>query len=209
MARHTAVLAIFAVLVAAAPAWAHQGNPNYLSQVDSAPAGLSVEVINRDDRLLLRNESGEDVIVEGYDDEPYARIDADGDVYVNRQSPAYYLNDERFGDVPVPDDVKASNPPEWERLDGTGRFEWHDHRMHWMSQDDPDSVKDADTRTKIFDWTVPTTQGAITGTLFWTPSPGAPVAFIVIGSVVVLLGCAAALLVRRRRDREGTPAEEW
>jgi copper transport protein len=41
------------------------------------------------------------------------------------------------------------------RISKTGRFEWHDHRMHWMSESDPEQVKDKDARTKVFDWKVP------------------------------------------------------
>ncbi len=208
MPRVAAAVAVVAVLVTSAPAQAHSGNPNFLSRVDGTPAGVSVEVVNRDDRLLLRNESGEEIIIEGYDAEPYARIDGDGEVFVNTRSPAYYLNDDRFADVEVPDGVDGTGPPQWERVDGTGRFEWHDHRMHWMARSTPPQVTDPGVRTEIFSWTVPTSRGPIEGTLFWTPSPGAPVAFIAIGSAVVLGGCAAALFARRRRDRARAP-EAW
>lgn len=200
------VLAVAALLAMAAPAFAHQGNPNFLSEVDSTPAGVTVEVLNRDDRLLLRNDSGEDVVVEDYEGWPYARIAADGQVFVNTQSKAYYINEERFGDVEPPDDIDPSGPPEWKELDATGRFEWHDHRMHWMSKTTPDVVTDPDVRTTVFTWEVPTSAGPIRGTLFWTPDPGAPVGFIVGGSAVVLAGSAAALVVRRRRDGA---TEEW
>lgn len=209
MPRTIAVLMAGAALVAAPPAAGHSGSPNYLSEVESAPEGIVVEVLNRDDRLLLTNRSGEEIVIDGYDDEPYARIAADGTVEVNRNSPAYYLNEERFGGAEVPEDIDPEAAPDWEELDTSGRFEWHDHRAHWMGKDTPPQVTDPDTRTRVFDWSVPTSRGAITGTLFWTPDPGAPVAFIVMGSAVVLLGSAAALIVRRRRDRGPRTPEAW
>ncbi len=209
MARLKAALAVAVALVAAAPAMAHQGNPNFLSEVESAPRGVDVEVLNRDDALLLRAERGTEVVVEGYDGEPYARIDGDGEVSVNTDSPAYYLNDDRFGDVPVPDDADGKGAPRWKRLDGSGRFEWHDHRMHWMSKGRPPQVSDPDVRTKVFDWSVPTSRGPIEGTLFWTPEAKASTTVIVIASAVVLVLCAGALVIRRHRDRTEREPEAW
>ena len=135
----------------------------------------------------------------------------DGTVSVNRNSPAFYLNEERFGGAEAPEEVRndPQAEPDWERIDASGRFEWHDHRAHWMGSERPDQVQDPDQRTVVFDWSVPTSRGPITGTLFWTPSPGAPVAFIIIGSAVVLILCAAAIVVRRRRDATERMPEAW
>ena len=90
--RIAAVVALAASCAAVPTALAHQGNPNYLSQVDRitpAVSGVTVDVLNRDDRLLLHNTSGEDVVIEGYNEEPYARVLADGTVQVNTDSQAY------------------------------------------------------------------------------------------------------------------------
>jgi hypothetical protein len=204
-----------ALLLGASPALAHQGSPNFLSRVDRlTPAvdGISVTVLNRDDRLLLHNTSGEDVLVKGYSEEPYARIDADGGVWVNTDSEAYYINDERDGRVEVPPDADSKGEPRWEQVSRSGRFEWHDHRMHWMSEADPEAAEDADVRTKIFDWQVPLEVGgrevAVAGTLFWTPvasASGVPLAAILAGAAVVIALCIAVVIVRRRRS---APASE-
>ena len=213
MYRWFAVLV--AVLVSAAPAAAHQGNPNMLTRVDDTPSGVTVDVINRDDSLDLHNQSGQDVVIEGYDDEPYARLDADGTVFVNQNSPAYYLNDDRFGEVEVPDRADPEADPAWKELDRTGRFQWHDHRMHWMAKTVPPQVEDESKRQEIFTWSIPVQvdgqPAAIAGTLFWTPDPGTPIGFIVVGSVIVVLLCAGAIVVRRRRDRADgeTASEAW
>ena len=94
-------------------------------------------------------------MIEGYSDEPYARIEPDGTVSVNTDSEAYYINEERDGQVPVPDGADSKGEPRWKEVSKTGRFEWHDHRMHWMSKGDPEQVKDKSVRTKVFDWKVP------------------------------------------------------
>ena len=217
-----AALVLAALLAPAAPApAAHDGNPNFLSEVDSvspATQGVTVEVLNRDDRLLLHNTSGEDVVVEGYDDEPYARVRADGTVEVNTNSEAYYLNDDRFADVDVPADLGSA--PAWKRIDRTGRFEWHDHRMHWMARTTPPQVTDESVRTKIFDCAIPIEvggrSGAIAGTLTWTPLPGGgpPFAAIAAGAAIIIACCILVAVVRHRRraggERSaGTEAEAW
>jgi hypothetical protein len=212
--------ALLAVLAAAPAARAHEGNPNYLSQVDAitpATDGVTVEVLNRDDRLLLHNTSGEAVVIEGYEEEPYARVLADGTVEVNTRSPAYYVNDDRFGRVEAPPGVDPAAPPRWKEIARTGRFEWHDHRMHWMSENTtPAQVKDKSVRTKVFDWTVPIEiggrRGAIGGTLFWTPLPGGgpPLAAIFAGAAFLIACCIAVAVVRHRRRTAAEPkAEAW
>ena len=223
------MVALAALCAAASPALAHEGNPNFLSevrQITPATEGVSVEVLNRDDRLLLSNTSGQDVVIEGYDEEPYARVLADGAVEVNTNSEAYYVNDDRFGDVDVPAGVDNAGPPEWKEISRTGRFEWHDHRAHWMAQNTPSQVTDESARTKIFDWKVPISvggeAGAISGELFWTPLPGGgpPLAAVLIGAAI-LIACSIAVFVVRTRRRSGgdddgqaaperkEPAEAW
>jgi hypothetical protein len=206
-----------ALLVCASAALAHQGSPNFLSQINAitpSVEGVNVTVLNRDDRLLLHNTSGETVLIEGYDGEPYARIGADGEVMVNTDSEAYYINEERDGQVDVPPDADSEGEPRWERVSGSGRFEWHDHRMHWMSESDPE-VADKDKRSKVFDWEVPVAigerRGAISGTLFWTPvaSSGMPLGAIFALAALVIVLCIVVVIVRRRRSAAGARAEAW
>ena len=64
--------------------------------------GVEIEVLNYDDRLLLTNKSDETVLVRGYEREPYIRISGDGTVQVNKRSPSFYLNEDRFAQVEVP-----------------------------------------------------------------------------------------------------------
>jgi hypothetical protein len=208
------LLVVGALLVGAPAALAHQGSPNFLSQVNSAPAGVEVSVLSRDDRLLLQNTSGKDVVVEGYEEEPYARIDADGTVAVNTNSKAYYINEERDGQVPVPKGVDSKAPPQWKEVSKTGRFEWHDHRMHWMSKGDPEQVKDKSVRTKVFDWKVPVEvdgrSSDITGTLFWTPTAGGSVPWaLIIGLTLAAIAGLVGLTVLRHRRRPAEAAEAW
>ena len=217
--RRALALGVAVALLAASAAQAHQGNPNYRSVVDSitpAVKGLTLHVLNYDDRFELTNHSGRTVTVQGYDREPYARVLADGTVGVNERSPAYYLNDDRFADVKVPARADPEAPPQWSVVDKTGSLQWHDHRMHWMSNSLPPQVKDESKRTKVFDYAIPLRvggqPGSIRGTLFWQPDSGggAPVGAIAGLVALALVGLGAVAVVRRRRTHDPVQgAEAW
>ena len=189
-------------------------SPNYRSLITSISPkvpGLDLQVLQFSDRLQLRNRTGRTVSIEGYEAEPYARIQANGTVEVNKHSPAYYLNQSFYGNVTVPSFATAKATPQWSVVDRTGQFEWHDHRIHWMSPVLPPQVKDKGKRTLIFDWHVPIAvagqMGTVAGRLFWTPeSSSAPVAAIVIGGAIVVLGLLLVLATRRRRGPRRTPS---
>ena len=192
-------------------------NYNYRSNithiVPNVP-GLSLEVLEFADRLVLRNHTGQAVTVYGYQGEPYARVLADGTVQVNTRSPAYYLNQNFYGNVNVPSSASPTATPAWTVVDRTGELEWHDHRIHWMSPVLPPQVKDRGKRTKIFDWQVPIQVGAkpgvVAGQLFWVPEEGTktPVGAVVALVVIVLAGLALVLVVRRRRRGDGPPGSD-
>ncbi|MGA2322206.1 MAG: hypothetical protein ABSG95_15970, partial [Solirubrobacteraceae bacterium] len=175
--------------------------------------GLSLQVLEFADRLLLGNHTGQTVTIFGYQGEPYARVLADGTAEQNVRSPATYLNTNFYGNVKVPPIADPSAPPKWEVVDRTGQFEWHDHRIHWMSPLLPPQVKDKGKRTLIFDWQVPievgASKGAVAGQLFWTPETSkAPAAVIALGVAIVVFGLLFVLFVRRRRSRGPAPAAE-
>jgi hypothetical protein len=215
----TAVVVAAALSGVAVPAaLAHQGNPSFRSEVRALTPdldGIEVQVVNFDDSLELQNRSGETVVVKGYRGEPYVRIAADGTVAVNRRSPTYYLNDDRYAEgVSVPAGATAKAAPAWQTVDRTGRYTWHDHRIHWMAHTVPPQVKDEGRRTKVFDWTVPLSVGGrpakLAGTLTWVGREGGgfPVAAAIALGLAALGGLLLVATVRRRRSRSSTPAKE-
>jgi hypothetical protein len=215
--RRGALATLLILAACAAPASAHQGDPNYRSVVDRVTPpvpGLQVQVLSYDDRLLLTNRSGRTVVIDGYEGEPYARLLPDGTVQVNRRSPAAYLNEERFGGVPTPPSARADAPPQWQVLDRTGRFEWHDHRMHWMVKGTlPPGIVREQRRQKVFDYRIPLRvgdrSGAILGTLWWVGSPsGFPLPAALSLAALAALGAGLVVVVRRRRARTGV-REAW
>ena len=215
----TAVVVAAALSGVAVPAaLAHQGNPSFRSEVRALQPdldGIDVQVVNFDDSLELQNRSGETVVVKGYSGEPYVRIGAGGTVEVNRRSPTYYLNDDRYAEgVTVPAGATPKATPDWHTVDRTGRFAWHDHRIHWMAHTVPPQVKDEGKRTKVFDWTVPLTVGGrpaeLAGTLTWVgrQDGGFPAAAGIALGLAAVGGLLLVATVRRRRRRSSAPAKE-
>jgi hypothetical protein len=184
-----------------------------ITSVNPDVPGLSLQVLEFADRLVLTNHTGQTVTIFGYSGEPYARVLANGTAEQNVRSPATYLNTNFYADVTVPPSANASAPPQWAVVDRTGQFEWHDHRIHWMSPVVPPQVKDKSKRTLIFNWQVPievgTRKGTIDGQLFWTPenSKASPVV-IALGGAIVVFGLLFVLIVRRRRSRAAPDADE-
>ncbi len=182
-----------------------------ITAITPSVPGLHLEVLEFADRLILSNKTGSTVTVYGYSGEPYAKVLAGGTVEVNTRAPAYYLNQNFYANVEVPRSASSTAPPDWMVIDRTGQFEWHDHRIHWMSPVPPPQVKDRAKRTKIFDWQVPIRVGdrpaKIDGVLFWVPEEGtkAPAWAIVAFAAIVIAGLTIAVVARRRRRAGGPP----
>jgi hypothetical protein len=184
-------------------------NYQYRSNITSITPnvrGLNLQVLEFADRLLLTNHTGQTVTIFGYQGEPYARVLANGTAEQNVHSPATYLNTSFYGNVKVPASAGPSASPKWVVVDRTGQFEWHDHRIHWMSPLLPPQVKNKSRRTLIFAWQVPievgTQKGTVNGQLFWTPENSkASTVVIVIGVLIAVAGLLFVLFVRRRRSR--------
>jgi len=209
MIKPAALLALVALLFAAPVALAHEGNPNYRSVVKGvtpATNGASFEILNFDDRVLLHNTSGKDIEVFGYENEPYAQVKADGTVLLNTNSKAYYLNEDRQGESAVPQDLGSE--PNWKEQSKSGRFEWHDHRMHWMGAGDPPNLTDKGKTTLIDNWEIPISvggqKGQVTGTLTWVPQDngGLPIGAIFGFAALIIVLSVAVFIVRRRRSAE-------
>jgi hypothetical protein len=98
---------------------------------------IEVEVVGGDAFLQLTVAPGNEVVVEGYQQEPYLRFRADGVVEENQRSPATYLNASRYGGGDVPAGADPRLPPDWQPVGTGGRFAWHDHRAHVMERGAP------------------------------------------------------------------------
>lgn len=186
------VLSVAIVVLSAGPALADPAAPtNYHSVVvaiDPQADGVEFAVVGGDAFLEVTVLPGHEVLIPGYFNEPYVRIDGDGSVWVNENSPAHYINRDRYGEVPVPDNVDAEGEPRWIRVGDDGRYAWHDHRTHWMSSDLPPAVSGT-SREVVFPWEIPVLidgrETTVRGELLWVPSQ-TPVAALLAGVIALL-----------------------
>jgi hypothetical protein len=175
-------IAFVAILASAAPAGAHGigglSPTNYETRVLAVSPdvrGVSVRSADLGTKLELENHSGREVVVLGYDGEPYLRVDERG-TFENRRSPARYLNRTTTATTPVPDSADPEAPPEWRRTGDGLTLRWHDHRAHWMGADDPPIVqRDRNTGHLVQRWRVDLDVGGdavrVTGDVRWVPGP--------------------------------------
>jgi hypothetical protein len=152
-------------------------------------SGLTVRPIDLGNELELRNDTGDDVVVLGYQGEPYLRVGQRG-VFENRRSPATYLNRTRAGTTHVPSDADPAVAPEWNRIGSGPVIRWHDHRAHWMGTNDPPEVTRAPDQRHVIDhWSLHLQRGTqditVTGALLWVPGPS-PWGWVISALVVAL-----------------------
>ena len=209
-----AVLAVALVALLWIPAaYAHGGGvPGYVSTVTAlqpAPAGVTVTVEDGDDRLQLSSSGQDEVVVLGYDQEPYLRFDPNGSVYRNANSEATYVNSDRYGQTPVPASANPDGAPDWKQVSTDGSYEWHDHRIaSSMSPIGPPQVRNApDQPHHVFDWEVQALADGqpfvIAGTLDYMPPDNGTIWLYVAAPVAALALVALVLLWRIRRRRMG------
>ncbi|MGZ4688574.1 MAG: hypothetical protein ACXWAY_03030 [Acidimicrobiia bacterium] len=183
-ATSAAGLVIVFLVATAAPAFAHGVGglqpTNYettVSGISPPMAGLHARAIDQGTSIELRNTSRHEVVVLGYQGEPYLRLGPSG-TWQNARSPAVFLNRSKVPTHSAPHgryDAKAA--PEWKQISSKPVARWHDHRTHWMGTEDPPNVRrdPGVTHVVIRDWKIPLRSDgrklAVTGNAYWIPGP--------------------------------------
>ena len=145
------------VLAPAASALAHNGtggaSSDYRIEIvgwQGDHSGVELRVVELGNRLELRRTTATTVMILGYSGEPYLRLDANG-VAENLNSPAHYLNRDRFASTDPPASASPDATPSWTPVSAGSTVRWHDHRAHWMSTTPrADVVADPDVERVIF-----------------------------------------------------------
>jgi hypothetical protein len=200
-------LAAGAVVATPAAAWAHGvggvGPSNYETVITSTRPdvpGVELRAVDLGDRLELTNDTERDVVVLGYDGEPYLRVGPNG-TFENVRSPATYVNRTRAGNDPVPDRADSDAAPVWRKVNGESVARWHDHRSHWMARGDAPAVRaDPDRPHVVQRFEVHLLQGdtpiVVRGAVRWVPGASPwfwiAVAFVLAALVVAYSRTAQA-----------------
>src|SRR3954454_14948563 len=164
---------------------------------DQLPDSIDVRIVGGDSFVLLTADPGTDVVVLGYDDEPYLHFRPDGVVEANRRSPTVYQNRSRYGSDDVTADADPTAAPEWQQVANDGSYAWHDHRAHWMLRQPPanaergQQVGSGDIRLQV-DGAPVSVSVAVT----WAPAPSRLP--LVVGAVVAVFFTMIVLSSRRR-----------
>lgn len=131
------------------------GATNYQSIVVSVlppVPEISVDIVGGDSFVMLTINDPVEVIVHGYEGEPYLMFRPDGSVIENQRSRSTWLNKDRYGVGAVPTDASANANPLWRQVASDGRYAWHDHRAHWMNPVDPPGAEPGD---QVLEATIP------------------------------------------------------
>jgi hypothetical protein len=196
------------LVMSAAPASAHGVGglqpTDYVTRVDGIrppTPGITVKAVDLDNSIELTNDTTHEVVVLGYQREPYLRIGPAG-TFENTRSPAVFLNRTRIPTRAAPHgqyDARAT--PRWKKISDAPHAIWHDHRTHWMGTSDPAIVQRDPGRSHVVipGWTVPLVyQGhriVVTGDALYVPGPS-PWPWV-IGAVA--LATLVVALCRTRR----------
>jgi hypothetical protein len=189
-----------AVLLPAGAVHADAAGPtDYASEIVSVVPevpGVRAEIVGGDSFLRLVVEPGNEVVVDGYAQEPYLHFDPAGVVTENQRSPATYLNASRYG-ASAPAGADPALPPDWKPVATGGDYSWHDHRAHWMSTEPPvGAVRGQQVQEQEVPIVVNGTPVAITVRTTWLAEPSRlPLAVGAAAGLAVVL----VVLVRRRR----------
>jgi hypothetical protein len=196
-------LGLLLVVVAAAPASAHGVGgiqpTNYRTRVAAvtpATRGVVVRSVDLGTRLELQNDTSHDVIVLGYDGEPYLRVGPRG-TFENTHSPAVYLN-RSTNSIPqkLPAAADANAAPVWRKISTGSTARWHDHRAHWMGTSVPAAVaRDRGSSHLIQRFTIHLRVDGRTlaarGAVLWEPGPS-PWPWVVYAVALVVGGVVVA-----------------
>ncbi len=186
------LLLVFGFIAVAPPSGvsadpAEPGNTeSVVESITPSNPAVRVDIIGGDAFVRMRVERGHSVEMNGYYDEPFVRVDANGEAFVNIASQTHELSRTRYGTTAIDEKPTSTADPVWRRESTNGTVLWHDHRVHWMSTQAPRAT---DESGLVQQWTIPMRiDGAATvvsGGLYVRDAPGSWWWLLAIPALVV------------------------
>ena len=200
---------------------ARPGNTESVVQtVEPSTENVRVDIVGADAFVRVRAESGHEVEVLGYENEPFVRIAKDGTVTMDMNSLTARTSSTRYGSTQDPKDATNASAPLWKVVGRDGSAMWHDHRVHWMSPIRPEPIDDDGL---VQSWTFTLKVDGVTtlasGSLYLRDAPGSWWWLLVIPGLIVgfvvsrrgaqreLAGAGAAFVVIGAFMFWGVPSE--
>ncbi len=200
------VAGLASVVVVAAPADAHTitgvAPTDYRSEVIGVSPrlpGVSVRLLDLGNRVEVVNRGTTDVVILGYQGEPYLRVGPSGS-FENTRSPAVVLNKVGATSTTAPTNPAPSGPPVWHRTSEGRSARWRDRRTRWEGPAPP-AVKSAPDQRHVVvpQWLIGLRQGTqgatVSGSITYVPGPS-PVPWLAVAGLL-LVATAGGALVRR------------
>jgi len=194
---------------AADPAAAHGGTfpdlryyRSAITGIDPPAPGVSISVAADGESVTLTDWTRAAVTVLGYAGEPYLLFTPAGvDENVNSLTAALN-NVQEIRTLPSPSAVEPGRAV-WRHVSTAPTFTWHDHRIHWMTQQRPPVVAgDPHHPHRVFDWAMQlTVDGRLTtvrGSLIWVGEPSHR-RWVLLLAIGLLAAAGVALLLARAR----------
>ena len=178
---------------------AEPGNTESIVESITPPnPAVKIDIVGGDAFVRMRVERGHTVEMNGYYDEPFVRVDENGDAFVNVASQTHELSRTRYGATSIDDKPTSTADPVWRRESTNGTVLWHDHRVHWMSTAAPRAT---DESGLVQQWTIPMkidgVATVVAGGLYVRDAPGTWWWILAIPALVV-----GFVLSRRSAPRE-------
>lgn len=204
--------ALALVMVGAPPADAHTitgvAPTDYRSEivgVNPAWPGVSAHLLDLGNRVELVNKGKADVVVLGYQGEPYLRVGPAG-VFENSRSPSVALNKATATGTttttapPANASAEPIPQPSWHRTGDGDSVRWRDRRTRWEGPAPPEVTSAPDqTHVVVPQWLIGLRRGtedaSVNGRITYVPGPS-PVPWLALAAVFLAATAAGALLRR-------------
>jgi hypothetical protein len=157
--------------------------------IEPAVDGLDVQILGGDAFVQLTAPPGAEILVTGYEGEPFLDFTPQGIVRENQLSPSKFVSQDRYGQTAIPPNATADAQPAWSKVSDSPTWVWHDHRTHLMSGQPLGAQRGDQVAEGVIPLQVDGQDVRVTVQTVWVAQPS-PIPWIV-AAVLAAIGVAA------------------